>query len=294
MKSLKLSLFLLAACAPAYAMTIDLNALWDFRNPDVSEQRFRAAMSTATGDDALILQTQIARTYGLRKDFDRARQLLDSIAAQMAMAGPEARARYQLELGRAWISAAHPPQLQTTEARDKARTAYERVVEIAMPAGLEQLAIDAYHMLAFVDTEPLQQIAWNNKGLAIALASKQPNARAWEASLRNNTGNELHRLGRDEEALVEFRKALALRQQGNNAYMTHVAHWMVAMTLRSLGRLDEALAIQLRLEQERQAANEPDEYVFEELEAIYRAKGDEARAKHYAQLNAQLKQPASK
>ena len=272
---------LLALITPA-AMAVDLNALWDFRKPEVSEQRFRTALETATGDDVLVLKTQIARTYGLRKDFDRARQVLAEIEPQVATAGAEAQVRYQLELGRTYSSSAHSPESQTPEARDKARAAYLRAINVAMPAGLEALAIDSYHMLAFVDTAPLDQIAWNNKGLALALASSNPSARGWEASLRNNTGYELHRLGRDEEALVEFRKALALREQGTNAFMTRVAHWMIGMTLRSLNRVDEALAIQLRLEREGDALNEPDEDVFEELEALYRAKGDEARAQHYA------------
>ena len=58
------------------AMAIDIDPLWDFSKPDVSEQRFRAALASATGDDALILQTQIARTYGLRKDFAKAQDIL--------------------------------------------------------------------------------------------------------------------------------------------------------------------------------------------------------------------------
>jgi hypothetical protein len=48
--------------------------------------------------------------------------------------------------------------------------------------------------------------------------------------------------------------------------------------------LDEALEIQLRLERERDAAEAPSPYVFEELELLYRAKGDETRADHYAEL----------
>ena len=49
----------LAVAGPALA-AIDVAPLWDFARPDVSEQRFRAALATASGDDALILQTQIA------------------------------------------------------------------------------------------------------------------------------------------------------------------------------------------------------------------------------------------
>jgi hypothetical protein len=43
-------------------MAIDLEGLWDFNNPALSEQRFQAALASANPDDSLILQTQIART----------------------------------------------------------------------------------------------------------------------------------------------------------------------------------------------------------------------------------------
>jgi hypothetical protein len=57
---------------------------------------------------------------------------------------------------------------------------------------------------------------------------------------------------------------------------------MIAHTLRSQGKSGEALAIQLRLEREFDAAGEPDPYVYEELEALYRQAGDAARADAYA------------
>jgi hypothetical protein len=49
-----------------------------------------------------------------------------------------------------------------------------------------------------------------------------------------------------------------------------------------MGRLLEALAIQLRLEKECDATGEPDPYVFEELEHLYRALQDTERADFYA------------
>ena len=108
-------LIALLATATA-AMPIDVKPLWDFRKPEASEERFRAALKTATGDDALILQTQIARTYGLRKDFPKAREILGSIAKDIPAAGPEARVRYALELGRTYASATHPPESVTAES----------------------------------------------------------------------------------------------------------------------------------------------------------------------------------
>ncbi len=164
--------------------------------------------------------------------------------------------------------------------------AYQRAIELGLEAKRDDLVIDAIHMLAFVDTSPQDQLKWSQKGLDVAMASTQPQAKAWEASLRNNMGYALYQMGRNDEALVQFQRAASLREALGHADRTRIAHWMVAMTLRTLRRVDEALAIQLRLEGENQAAGKPDPHVFTELELLYRAKGDEARAQLYAQRRA--------
>jgi tetratricopeptide (TPR) repeat protein len=264
------------------AMALDLSTLWDFRQPAVSEQRFRAALQTSVGDDAVILQTQIARTHSLRRDFVRAREVLDAARSALTTAGAEARLRHALEWGRSFASAAHRPEELTDEAKSQARAAFVGAAEMARVAGLDAFAVDALHMQAFVDTAPAEQLRWAREALAVALASQQPAARGWEASLRNNSGMALHGLGRFDEALSEFQLALAARERAGDAAATRVARWMVAWTLRALGRFDEALALQLRLEREGDAAGEPDRYVYEELETLYRAKGEPERAAHYA------------
>ncbi|WP_048440399.1 tetratricopeptide repeat protein [Caenimonas sp. SL110] len=275
--------------APSIAMAaIDIAPLWNFGNPELSEQRFRAALATASGDDTLILQTQIARTYGLRRDFAKAQALLREMEPQLASAGAEARIRHALETGRTFSSATHSPDSQTPEVRDRARAAYQRAIDLGLEAKRDDLVIDAIHMLAFVDTRPEDQLKWGQRGLDVAMASQQPLARAWEASLRNNMGYALYQMGRNEEALGQFQRAASLREALGNPERTRVAHWMVAMTLRTLKRVDEALAIQLRLEAENQAAGKPDLHVFTELELLYRARGDESRAALYAQRRAVL------
>jgi tetratricopeptide (TPR) repeat protein len=115
-------------------------------------------------------------------------------------------------------------------------------------------------------------------------ASSQPAAKKWEPSVRNNIGYALYQLGRYDEALVQFKQAVVLRELGTDAEATRSAHWMVAWTLHAQGHLDEALEIQLRLERECDAAKAPDPYVYEELELLYRARGDEDQAMHYAAL----------
>ena len=276
-----LAVFLACAGLALSAQAVDLSSLWDFSRPDVSEQRFRAALLTASEDDALILRTQIARSLGLRRDFERAREELRAVAKELDRAGAEARTRYFLELGRSYASAAHPAELQTPQARELARSAYRQAIELARTASLDGLAIDAIHMMAFVDTDAADQLTWAEEALRIVESSTQPAARRWEASIRNNLGHALHQLGRYDEALVQLRQAVAIRERGTSAEATRTAHWMVARTLRVMGQVDEALQIQLRLEREADLAGKPDHYVFEELRLLYASKGEPDRARHY-------------
>jgi len=269
-------------------MAFDLASLWDFSQPELSEQRFREALATANSDEALILQTQIARTYGLRCDFTRGQQILRDIEPQLAAASAEPRVRFELEYGRTLTSAKHSADSQTPDVKEQARARYMRALGLAKAGHLDALAIDAIHMLAFIDTAPEDQLKWGEQALAIALASSQPAGRKWEASLRNNVGYALHQLKRYDEALAQFRQAVILRERGDDAEATRAAHWMVGWTLRALNRLEEAMETQQRLEGECEAAGVPDPYVFDELEALYRAKGDDARARQYAEKRKQL------
>jgi tetratricopeptide (TPR) repeat protein len=223
------------APSSSMAMAIDLNALWDFSKPALSEQRFRAALASASADDQLILQTQIARSHGLRKDFAAAQKILQDLQPRIKDASAEARVRYGLELGRTYVSATHPKESQTPEAKQQARLIWAEALAVARQSKLDGLAIDVLHMMAFVDTAPADQLRWGQEALAVALASSQPQAKAWEASLRNNMGMALHGLQRYPEALAEFESALALREKTAKPGAVRVARWMVAWTFRALG-----------------------------------------------------------
>ncbi len=277
-------LWLLLLLFPTIVMAVELELLWDFNRPEVSEQRFKAALQRASGDNALILRTQIARTYGLRRDFMAARNVLKAIESQIRTAGAEARTRYLLELGRTYASASHDPAQLTPEAKAHARSAFQTALQTARTAGFDVLAIDAIHMFAFLDTSPGDQLKWGQEALGLIQSSSQADAKRWEASVRNNIGYAFHQLGRYAEALDQFRQAVRLRERGTNPEATRIAYWMVAWTLRALGRNDEALEIQLRLEREAEAAGKPDPHVFTELAALYQAMGDPERAGHYLQL----------
>ena len=264
------------------AMALDILGLWDYSKPALSEQRFRDALATATHDEALVLQTQIARTWGLRKDFVRAREILASISDPVKKASAEAQANHLLELGRTYASPAHPKELLTAEARQQARSLYLQAFETARHAHLDYLAIDALHMMPMADPDPKAQLEWDLKALDYLEASSQPAAKKWEGSLRNNVGYAKHLLGQYDEALTQFKLSLAAHERAGKTKNVRIAYWMIAWTLRAQGKLHEAIDIQLRLEREWEQAGEPDPYVFEELEHLYRAAGDATRADAYA------------
>jgi tetratricopeptide (TPR) repeat protein len=274
---------ILAACLyGADAMAIDVASLWNFADPEASEQRFREALATARDDDALILQTQLARTFGLRGRFADARHVLERIEPSLTGASSEARVRYALELGRTYASTAHRPEDETPEAREMARSLYGSAFEIARDARLDGLAIDALHMMVTVDTAPPEQLAWDLKALAYMENSTQADARTWEGSLRNNVGHAYHLLGAYDDALVQYRLSLAAHERAGRVANARIAHWMIAKTMRAQGRLHDAIDIQRRLEREWDEAGAPDPYVYEELELLHRATGDVALADAYA------------
>jgi tetratricopeptide (TPR) repeat protein len=264
------------------AMAIDLAPLWNHSDPAASEQRFRDALATASGDDAIELQTQIARTYGLRRRFDEARRILAGIEPAIGGAGPAAQVRYHLELGRTYASTTHKADEITPERREKARAAYMTAFDKAKAARLDYLALDALHMMVMVDSAPEAQLAWNEKAIAYMEASSQDEAKGWEGSLRNNVGYAYHLAGRYDEAIAQYRLSLAAHERQGRPANVRIAWWMIARTLRAQGKAEEAIAIQLRLEREWDAAGAPDPYVYEELEVLYRQAGDAARADAYA------------
>ncbi len=252
---------------------MDVSPYWNFNDPAASEASFRQALSASPGgDDALTLQTQIARTYSLRARFDEAHALLDTIEPRLATAGAEPRVRYLLERGRTFRS---------SKAPDRAGPLFVEAADRAHGTGLDALEIDALHMIALVETEPEAQMALNRRALAIAAASADPIARNWDASLAHNIGMSLHDAGRYDEALASFQAALAARERIGNAGLVRVARWMIAWTLRSLHRRDEALDILRRLEAENDAAGKPDAYVFEEIAENLLAKEQADAAKPY-------------
>ena len=249
---------------------MDIDSFWEYADPVASEERFRAALSSAQGDERLELLTQVARTYGLRQRFQEAHEVLNEVERHLAEAGPRPRVRYRLERGRTYNSSGE---------KKKARPLFVEAWEQAQTAHMDGLAVDAAHMVAITYSGAPEALAWNQRGLVIARASQDAKARALIPAMLNNSAWDLQDMGRFEEALPWFEEAQTEWEARGKPEQIRVAKWAVARCLRSLKRYDEALAIQHALESEHLAAGTADGYVFEEIAENLAALGklDEAR-----------------
>jgi tetratricopeptide (TPR) repeat protein len=230
---------------------LDVRRMWNFEDPAASEARFRDALDTATEVERDVLRTQIARALALQERYEEAQGLLDEIDSE----DDEVRVRISLEGGRVLRSSGDPAA---------AAPLFERAVHDADAAGLEALAVDALHMVALI-REGDDQIAVTEAALARARGSADPEARRWEASLLHNLGMAETERGEWQCALEIFEAALALRRAEGDEELINVGRWMVAWTLRNLGRREEALAQQRALKADLLAAGTDDSYVDEEL-----------------------------
>lgn len=277
--------------------TDEIDALWEYGDPAESERRFRAAIDSLSRTDAITeltrleLLTQVARTLGLRRQFDHAHAQLDAVQSELdAMAasapgnkgqtardrGAAARvsARLQLERGRAFNSAGE---------RERARTHFHEAHAHAagQSGGLEGLAVDALHMIAITHGGTSDAVEWNKRGLELAHQSSDAKARALIPAMLNNMAWDLHGLARFEEALKAFEMAHAAWSERGREKQIRIARWSVARCLRSLERHELALAMLRDLETEHTAGGTCDGFVLEEIAENLAALGHDMESRPY-------------
>ncbi len=252
----------------------DFDQLWDYNDPAASEQRFRELLPVLRerGLESLRAQllTQIARALGLQRRFDEARAVLAEAAELLADAGELARIRWLLETGRCHNSAG---------AAEHALPRFREAWELACAADEDFHAVDAAHMLAIAEPLAEDRLAWTQRALALSEASGDGRVAKWPGSLHNNIGWTFHEQGDFERALGHFRQALVWRERQGAIDTIRIARWCIARCLRSLGRVEEALAMQQALLAEYEAEGAQSGFTCEELGEclLSLGRGDEAR-----------------
>jgi tetratricopeptide (TPR) repeat protein len=250
----------------------DIDSLWDYDRPGVTERRFRELLAAALDSRDLPylkqLLTQIARAEGLQRKFQDAHKTLDRVQKEIDKADDKTKVRYLLERGRVFNSSGN---------RDDARPLFLEAFDLALTSKDDFNAVDAAHMIAIV--EPTEkQLQWNLKAMDLAENSAEEKVRKWKGSLYNNVGWTYFEQKQYEESLFTFEKALEFQQQQGDPNKIMIAKWCVAKTLRMMNHTEEALERQRSLFEQYQAAGKKSGYVYEEIAECLMVMGHEQEA----------------
>ena len=262
----------------------DFDAAWNFGALVETREAFEGFLGEA-GTEAplawtLELKTQIARTHSLTSEFDEAHRLLDTVEPAITDDMVRVRVRYLLERGRTFNSAGE---------KEKAGALFVEAWERGEKSGDDFHAVDAAHMVAIAASDGGEANRWNLIGLAHARKSSDERARGWVGVLTGNMGWTAFDAGKLDEALALFEESRDHFDGREMANRARIARWSIARVKREQGAIDEALAMQLAIRDENEAAGEPDGYCFEELGELYLLKDDvEAAVENFAHAHALL------
>ncbi len=238
----------------------DFDKEWNYSAPDKTAERFTELVPDALAkrDTSYYLQllTQIARCNSLQFKFKEAHEILDEVEALLTDDYPIARVRYLLERGRSFNSA---------NESDSAAALFTEAWELSRRTGAEYHAVDAAHMLGIAFSGERGN-TWNLRAVEAAESSSNARARGWLAALYNNIAWYYHdEAGDFQLALNYFEQSRDAYQAMDRANAVRIARWSIGRAYRSLGRLNEALSLQLELEREYEMQEKEDGFVFEEI-----------------------------
>jgi tetratricopeptide (TPR) repeat protein len=169
-----------------------LDAIWNFAEPEESEARFRVELVDGAWDagERAELQTQLARTLGLQDRVDEAETVLAAIEAdEESVVG----IRLLLERGRL---------LNSSGREAEAVPVFTDAAALAERLGQDFLHIDALHMLGIADADNAE--GWAAAAIPIAEASTNPRTQRWLIALHNNLGWNRFDAGQLDAALAAF------------------------------------------------------------------------------------------
>lgn len=278
----------LGACLAAVVSAAATNALpdfdrwWDYDHPEQTEKRFRELLGTAekSGDLSYLLQlqTQIARCEGLQGRFDQCHRTLDEVEKRLGPQVPVAQVRYWLERGRAFNSQDQP---------ERAKPLFVMAWDLARSIKETNYAIDAAHMIAIAEPEPVAQIEWNQR--ALELAEHDPKQAGWLVPIYNNLGEAYRAHKEYAKALDCFeRRAQWFRDRGKEPDIFNLKD--IARMNRLLGKPQASLPVIEPIAKDLESKHKPNGYIDAEYGQCLAAlgRGDEAKPwlrRAYAELS---------
>lgn len=256
----------------------DVDGFWNYSDLNETENRIRSQLPsgdqpwTATGIEVL---TQLVRVYSLQGRRKEAHSVLESIRGLLPTLPDSERGRpevrFFLEEGRLHCLSMYPA---------KALDSFVKAWKQADRLNLHLFAIDAAYMFSI--TLPMKQgKKWLHAAIELAEKSQESAGRAWLSHLYMMQGWHAFDTHDYSKALGFFESAIASRSANNPEVHPRTLLWCQARALRALGRIDEALKIQMGLQLEFEGAGETNGHVSLEIAECHLALNDPDKAKSF-------------
>lgn len=243
----------------------NLERLWIPTDPSASESSFRKLLPFAeglTGRDCcclIELHIYIARSEIAQEKVSEARASLAAVERLLdehrEYCQVSSRIKWLVETGRLHILEKTPSQ---------ARNRFAEAWTLSINSGEDALASGVALMMVAVEPQKQQQ-EWIMRGIKLAEDSPQPDAKRWLGTLYTSLGWKLFDLRRYDAALAAFQQSLGHLKLNGSDREVFVAKWSIGKVLRTLGKIEEALAIQNALLGELDSTMAKDGRVFQEL-----------------------------
>lgn len=237
----------------------DLDRCWRPEDLEWTEQNIRSLLSVQSNDQqarSTELWMQLARVRALRSDLSDARTCLEHARAQMREDDDvTSELRYLLEHGRV-LALAMSPQ--------KAAQVFLQAWDLAVQSRKDFFAIDAAVMLSTILPAKSQNI-WLKQALQLVHQSQSPDAKLWLPQINLMAGWQAYDVRRFEDALLNFQAAIDASDAASPGLRLFRLLWSKARALRALGRVTEALDLQMSILDQMQTLGIVNAHVYLEI-----------------------------
>lgn len=256
------------------------DSLWNPSDLPASESALRRLYhETAEAEYSMELLTWIARAEAMQGKFVESHCSLKKVEKFLEEEKEEGefrpiKIRWLLERGRLHI-------LQKTPSQ--ARSLFAQAWALAFEFGDDSSAVEIAQLMSVSEPHKSQQ-DWITRAIGIAQDSTRRETKRWLGSLYASLGWKFYDLREYEKALEAFHEASRNFKAHGIDREAFVARWSIGKVLRTIGKTEEALAIQKELLSELERDGLRDGRIYEELAECLHALKRVTEAQSYFEM----------
>ncbi len=247
-----------------YKQFPDIDGFWSSEDLTVTESTIRHQLPqdpdvTWAAQDIQSL-TQLARVQNLQEKSIEAKATLDK-ARTLFLTCPETPDRIKTEIRLILEEGRH---LWLARNPAKAQNSFNQAWTLATEHKENFFAIDAAIMLSLCQPKKSQN-EWLQKALVLAEKASDEQSKLWLSQVYVLNGWHCFDFRRFDEALDNFKKALARPRINGETSDLYMIRWCLGRALRGLNRIAEALEVQTQIKTDLSIMGRVNGYVFLEI-----------------------------